>query len=87
MSDEFIIVDLDAEQKSIVLDKSYFFLFDDETKDDLKNKRKKLIRFKRTTLTDIIGELSYYYNRSKNEYESILLDELISHLEYYEKDI
>lgn len=86
MSDEFIIVDLDTEQKSIILDKASFFLFDDETKDDLKNKRKKWIRFKRATLTEIIGELSYYYNRSKNEYESMMLDELISYLEYHEKD-
>jgi len=87
MSDKFILVDLDKEQKSIVLDKASFYLFDDETKKDLNNKRKKWIRFKNVTITEIIGELSYYYNRSKNEYESMLLDELICHLEYYEKHI
>ena len=87
MSDRFILVDLDKEQKSIVLEKALFYIFDEETKEDLNNKSKKWIKFKRTTLTDIIGELSYYYNRSKNEYESMLLDELICHLEYYEKDI
>ena len=87
MSDKFIFVDLDKEQKSIVLEKASFYIFDEETKEDLNNKRKKWIKFKRTTITDIIGELSYYYNRSKNEYESMLLDELIYHLEYYEKDI
>ncbi len=85
MSSEFILVDLDKEQKSIVLDKASFFIFDDETTKDLNNKRKKWIRFKCETLTDVIGELSYYYNRSKNEYESMVLDELICHLEYYEK--
>jgi hypothetical protein len=85
LSNEYILVDLDKEQKSIVLDKASFYIFDDETKTDLHNKRKKWIRFKRTTLTDVIGELSYYYNRSESEYESTLLDELISHLEYYEK--
>ncbi len=85
MSDEFILVDLDKEQKSIVLDKASFFIFDDETTKDLKNKRKKWISFKRKTLPDIIGELSYYYNRSENEYESMVLDELICHLEYCEK--
>ena len=85
MSNEFILVDLDEEQKSIVLDKASFYIFDDETKMDLNNKRKKWIRFKGITLTDIIGELSYYYNRSKSDYESMLLDELICHLEYYEK--
>ncbi len=87
MSDRFILVDLDKEQKSIVLEKASFYIFDEETKGDLNNMRKKWIKFKRTTLTDIIGELSYYYNRSENEYESMLLDELICHLEYYEKDI
>jgi len=85
MKDDFILVDLDKEQKSIVLDKASFYIFDDETKMDLNNKRKKWIKFKRTTITDIIGELSYYYNRSENKYESMLLDELICHLEYYER--
>jgi hypothetical protein len=85
VSDEFIPVDLDKEQKSIVLDKASFYIFDDETTKDLNNKRKKWISFKSKTLTDIIGELSYYYNRSENEYESMVLDELICHLEYYEK--
>ncbi|MFT5658289.1 MAG: hypothetical protein ACI9KN_001568 [Gammaproteobacteria bacterium] len=85
MTSEFIHVDLDKEQKSIVLDKASFFIFDDETTKDLNNKRKKWISFNCKTLTDVIGELSYYYNRSKNEYESMVLDELICHLEYYEK--
>jgi hypothetical protein len=85
MNDDFILVDLDKEQKLVVLDKASFYIFDDETKMDLNNKRKKWIKFKRTAITDIIGELSYYYNRSENEYESMLLDELICHLEYYEK--
>ena len=86
MSDKYVLVDLHKEQKLIVLDKASFYIFDDETREDLHNKRKKWINFKRTTITDIIGELSYYYNRSKNDYESMLLDELICHLEYYEKD-
>ncbi len=85
MSDEFILVDLDNEQKKIVLEKAQFFIFDDETTKDLNNRKKKWIRFKSNTLTDIIGELSYYYNRSKSEYESMVLDETICHLEYYEK--
>jgi hypothetical protein len=85
MSSEFILVDLDNEQKSIVLDKASFYIFDDETTKGLNNKRKKWISFKNKTLTDVIGELSYYYNRSENEYESMVLDELICHLEYYEK--
>lgn len=86
MSDKYIQVDLDKDQKNIVLDKASFYIFDDETKLDLNNKRQKWIRFERATITNIIGELSYYYNRSQNEYESMLLDELICHLEYYDKD-
>jgi hypothetical protein len=85
MSEEFILVDLDKEQKTVVLDKASFYIFDDETKADLENKRKKWIRFKKTTITEIIGELSYYYNRSEDEYESMMLDDLILHLENYEK--
>ncbi len=85
MNDDFILVDLDKGQKSIILDKASFYIFDDETSIDLNNKRKKWIKFKRTAITSIIGELSYYYNRSKNQYESMLLDELIGHLENYEK--
>ena len=49
MSNEFILVDLDEEQKSIVLDKASFYIFEDETKMDLNNKRKKWIRFKGIT--------------------------------------
>ena len=85
MSNRFILVDLDKEQKSIILDKASFYIFDDETTEDLNNNRKKWIRFKGTALSEIIGELSYYYNRSNNNYESMVLDELISHLEHYKR--
>ena len=37
MSDRFILVDLDKEQKSIVLEKASFYIFDEETKEDLNN--------------------------------------------------
>ena len=86
MSSEYILVDLDKEQKSIVLEKASFFVQDSGTLDDLNNNRKKWIRFRSMALPDVIGELSYYYNRSSNDYESMLLDELISHLEYYEEN-
>lgn len=84
MSEDYILVDLDKEQKSIILDKASFYIFDEETKIDLNNKRKKWIQFKKSAITDIIGELSYYYNRSTNEYDSMVLDELIDHLENHE---
>jgi hypothetical protein len=86
MSNEYIYVDLDKEQKGIILDRAMLFVRDSATLDDLNNNRKKWIRFKRMALSDVIGELSYYYNRSNNNYESMLLDELILHLEYYEKN-
>jgi len=80
-----MLVDLDREQKAIILDKASFYIFDDETTEDLKNNRKKWIRFNPTALDEIVGELSYYYNRSNNDYESMVLEELIGHLEYYER--
>ena len=86
MSNKYIDIDLNREQKFLVQEKTSFFIFSDCTKEDLNNKRKKWIRFERLAISDIIGELSYYYNRSENEYESMLLDELICHLELYEKD-
>ena len=84
MSNEYTLVDLDKKQKSIILEKASFIVQDSETLDDLNNNRKKWIRFNSMLIPDVIGELSYYYNRSNNTYESMLLDELISHLEYYE---
>ena len=83
MKEQFIFVDLDKEQKAIIVDKAWFYASAAETKEDLKNKRKKWIRFSRNALSEIIGELSYHYNRCKNNYDSMLLDELIMHLEYY----
>ena len=85
MSNKYVLVDLSKEQKAIISDKTLFFLQDSETKEDLDNNRKKWIRFNRMVLSEVIGELSYYFNRSDNEYESMVLDELIIHLEYYEK--
>jgi|GEM_PF-3070451 len=37
MSKDFILVDLDNEEKSIILEKASFFIFDEETKIDLNN--------------------------------------------------
>jgi len=79
----FIEVDLDNEQKQIVLAKAAHFVYHDVTKADLNNKRKKWIRFEKDTLDEVMGELSYYYNRSKNPHEIVMLDELIDHMEFY----
>lgn len=82
----FIEVDLDNEQKQIILDKAAHFVYHDVTKADLNNKRKKWIRFDKDSLDEVIGELSYYYNRSTKPYESMMLDELILQLEFYQKN-
>jgi hypothetical protein len=85
MRKNFILVDLDETEKLILLKEASFFLTDSETIEDLNNKRKKWIRFNKNILSEIIGELTYCYNRSKNNYESMVLDQLIVHLEYYEQ--
>ena len=80
----YIEVDLDSEQKAAILKYADSFL-DDTTRADLLNKRKKWIRFKKYVLSEVIGELSYHFNRCKNNYVFGLLDELICHLEDYER--
>ncbi len=81
----YILVDLDNEQKEIILRKASFFVPDEATREDLNNRRKKWIRFNKAAITDVIGELSYYCNRSRSQSEALFLDELITHLEYYER--
>ena len=80
-----IQVDLNNEEKSAVLEYADFFITDEKTKSDLSNKRKKWIHFTLDELTEVIGELSYYFNRCKSDYQFHFLDQLISHLEYYER--
>ena len=84
MSKEYIQIDLNGAEKLAILQYANFFVHDNNTKIDLSNKRKKWIRFTHNELPDIIGELSYYFNRCKKNDEFQLLDELISHLESYE---
>jgi hypothetical protein len=85
MSSAYILIDLDPEQKAIILKMASFYLMDEATNEDLNNKRKKWIRFRSAAVSAVIGELSYRFNRSRSGYESMLLDELICHLEGYEK--
>jgi len=85
MATEYIEVDLSQEEKAAVLEYAGFFVMDETTKADLSNKRKKWIRFSKHALSDIIGELSYCFNRCEDDYLFHLLDELISHLEFYER--
>jgi hypothetical protein len=85
MTNEYIEVDLGKEEKLAVLKYASFFVSDPITHSDLLNKRKKWIRFNRHALLDVIGELSYHFNRYKSDYQFYFLDQLISHLENYEK--
>ena len=85
MKNEYIEVDLDKTEKQAILKYASFFVTDEITNADLLNKRKKWIRFNRHSLPDVIGELSYHFNRSKSNELFYFLDELIDHLENYEK--
>jgi hypothetical protein len=85
MARDYIEVDLTQEEKATVLEYAGFFVMDEITKADLSNKRKKWIRFSKYAISDIIGELSYCFNRCNDDYLFNLLDELISHLEFYER--
>ena len=85
MTRGFIKVDLSKDEKEAILEYASFFVMNETTKSDFANKRKKWIRFSPYELTNIIGELSYYFNRSKNDQQFHFLDQLICHLEYYEK--
>jgi hypothetical protein len=84
MEIEYIDIDLTCEQKDTILKYADLFLFDQITKSDLLNKRKKWIRFNKRGLSDVIGELSHHHNRCKSNYLCHLLDELICQLEFYE---
>ncbi len=78
---EFIEVDLHADEKKLVLELAGFWVGDEVTQADLKNGRKKWIRFRQHAFSEVIGELCYHHNRCKSAAKSELLDELIGHLE------
>ena len=83
MAEKTISIDLDSEQKALILEYASMLIYKSETNEDLNNKRKKWIRFDQCALTDVIGELSYHFNRCNGDYKFYALDELISHLENY----
>jgi len=85
MSEEYIEIDLSPEEKAGVLKYAGFFVMDEASKADLSNGRKKWIRFNKYELSNIIGELSYCFNRCKDDSLFNFLDELICHLENYER--
>lgn len=85
MSTEYIQVDLSKAEKSTIVDLALFVISDEVTIKDLQNNRKKWIRFDLYELSAVIGEIVYNLNHKANDYEVMFYDELISHLEYYEK--
>ncbi|MFC1765490.1 hypothetical protein ACFL6U_25890 [Planctomycetota bacterium] len=84
MAQEYIEIDLSQQEKAAILEYAGFFVMDETTKADLTNTRKKWIRFGKSTVSDVIGELSYCFNRCKDDDLFHFLDELIGHLENYE---
>lgn len=80
---EYIAVDLDNDQKKLILKLASLWVRDEVTQADLNNNRKKWIRFRKYALSEVAGELAYYFNRSKNRGQAAYLDELIEHLEAY----
>lgn len=84
MKHEYVEVDLNSDEKKIILKLASFFINDEVTQADLTNVRKKWIRFRPNEISSIIGELSYHFNRCKNNNMFNMLDELIGHLEIIE---
>ena len=78
---EVIEVDLHTDEKKLILDLAGIWVSDETTQADLKNRRKKWIRFRRDVYSEVIGELCYHCNRCRNAYKLQLLDTLIDHLE------
>ncbi|WED24284.1 hypothetical protein L3Q72_15485 [Vibrio sp. JC009] len=87
MEKEYLQIDLSREEKEAILNLAGFTILDKNTKLDLENKRKKWIRFQKYDLSHVIGELSYHFNRASSDRLFYFLDELIGHLEFYEKSV
>jgi len=85
MPEKYISVDLDPDEKEVILKHASFLISSSITQKDLANKRVKWVRFLPHTITAVIGELSYHFNRTKSDYQFHLLDRLICNLEHYEK--
>jgi hypothetical protein len=78
---EYIGVDLHPHEKKLILELAGFWVTDETTLADFKNGRKKWIRIKPYVVNELVGELSYHYNRCRSAAKSELLDALICHLE------
>ncbi|TAN51703.1 MAG: hypothetical protein EPN21_05930 [Methylococcaceae bacterium] len=85
MHNPYIEVDLTPGEKKLVMEFAPWFIMDPVTQMDLKNPRKKWIRFKAGAIYEVIGELSYHCNRCRSVYKQDMLDALASHFESYEK--
>ena len=85
MAKKYISVDLDKDQKQAIMKYASFYITDETTKADLLNNRVKWVRFGEYTLTELIGELSYHFNRTKSDQLFWFLDELNNHSEFYVK--
>lgn len=78
---QFIEVDLQADEKKLILELAGLLVMDEVTQADLTNSREKWIRFRPHVVSEVIGELSYHCNRSRSAARSERLDALCCHFE------
>jgi len=87
MTETYINIDLSKDEKEAILEHCFFVLTEENTKNDLKNKRTTKIRFVSYDITSVIGELSYKFNRTNDEHQLCFLEELIGHMENHENRV
>lgn len=80
-TDDYIEVELHAHEKKLILELAGFWVMDETTLADFRNQEKEWVRCKPYLVSELIGELSYHYNRCRSAAKSELLDALIIHLE------
>lgn len=76
----FIEVELKASEKKILIEHTAFVILHEPTLSELKSS-KKIVRFNKFDLEQIIAELSHYLRVCTSDAEFHVLDELICHLE------
>lgn len=81
----YIEINLQPEDKSLLLYLAASLIDDPTTLADLRNGRRRWIRFTHQTIFYLVGELSYQFNSGKNVAQLEVLDELIGALEIYLK--
>jgi hypothetical protein len=81
--EEYLDISLDAFSKKTILKNLEFIILDENTINDLKNKRKKWVRFTTFDLNQTIGELNHVLVHSRSKQQIDFLAMLISDLEHF----